>query len=375
MLPLYSHYFEIEISEYQSSSITSSKSHAKKSTTSGTIHGKAVIRFSKFRLAVALAKTILTRDPKDSDLIKEVRAALYMLDSMIDTNKTSLRVCNGFRKKYRDFSKNSRTGELAQAISFIFSQEKLCYPIVMDFHGFLASQGSPESPNDYSSPDFALLAKSGDFKPSLLESKGTCPSTETNAVKGDLKDALNQCRSGLAFMLANCNPKLGAKSMFGTQVRVAESADSWSSVFSFCDPEDRAEDAPDPLAAARQYYSAYILITGNIELSKRLIDQRGFESAMNNLEETKLEGTTYFLLKTEQKRFNLFTPLLANQKNHKKQQTPGEWYIRKDLLIAIATHNRDLLSSALESLDVEEEQSNQSVIIFFRDGTACKIPD
>lgn len=66
------------------------------------------MRFSQLRLALALAKTILTRDPSDEDLIKEVRAGLYVLDSLLDMTVANLRLTDRFRKKFRDFSKSFR---------------------------------------------------------------------------------------------------------------------------------------------------------------------------------------------------------------------------------------------------------------------------
>lgn len=298
-----------------------------------------------------------------------------MLDSMLDSDKTSLRACKGFRRKYRDFSKTSRTGELAQAISFVFAQENLSYPIVMDFHGFLASQGAPAYPIDFVSPDFALLANDGDFKPSLLESKGTCPSKITNAVKGDLKEALNQCQSANAFMQGCCSPKLGAKNTFGTLVKLAETQDLWESHFSFCDPDEQGESISDLFAVARRYYSAYFLIAGDPEFSKQLFNQQNASQTIALLETKNISGSDYFTIRTDATRFNLFTPLLARQKNNKKQETPREWYIRKDLLFAIVNRDRESLISIFKDIDASTQGSGQQSIEFFRDGTACKIPD
>jgi hypothetical protein len=137
-LPVWHKGFELGVCEFTSASIkTTSARAAKAGSTVKTL------RFSLFRLCVAVAKSVLTRDPTSENLVGEVWAALHTIGGTVDISQKDLRLVSGFRKKYRDFSRTGRMGELAQGISFIFAQESLRHPIVLDFAGFLASQGIP----------------------------------------------------------------------------------------------------------------------------------------------------------------------------------------------------------------------------------------
>lgn len=331
------------------------------------------MRFSLFRLAVALAKTILTRDPLDEDLIKEVRAALYVLDSLLDMTEADLRLSNRFRQKYRDFSKSSRMGELAQAVSFVFAQEVLGHPVVLDFHGYIRSQKIAEVSPKIRTPDFALLFHSGSHRPSLLESKGTSPIQKTTAVKSDLKDGLDQCYAGESHILAHAKPFYRAKCSFGTLLAAAEIKDGWPSFFAFCDPErDGDEGMRDPIGAARQYYSTFLLLAGQRKLSRAL-----FESTLRGgqLEQScqvvQVGAVPHFVFNSH-RTYNLFTPLLAKKKGVQRRRLPIQWLVRVDIIQAIINHDSDAFTSIM--IELSEKRSSVSAqgdFMDFRDGTRC----
>lgn len=366
--------FELGLAEYESSSITTPNGHAKKVQKGGLLPVSGKMRFSLFRLAVALAKTVLTRDPVDEDLIKEVRAALYMLDSLLDMTVVDLRLAHRFRHKFRDFSKSSRMGELAQAASFVFAQEVLGHPLVLDFHGYLQSQKIPEVSPKVRTPDFALLFHSGSHRPTLLESKGTSPLGKTEAVKSDLKDGLDQCYAGESHIIAHAKPFYRAKSSFGTVLVAAEIKDAWPSFFAFCDPEkDDDKGMQDPIGAARQYYSAFLLLAGQRKLSRALFNstlRRGQMEQSSQVEQ--IADVPYFVFNMH-RTYNLFTPLLAKKKGVPPRRLPDQWLVRVDIIQAIVDNNSTAFTSIMEELSKELSSIEvQRDTMIFRDGTRCR---
>lgn len=366
--------FELDLVEYESSSITTPNCHAKKVAHGGLLPASGKMRFSQLRLAVALAKTILTRDPSDEDLIKEVRAGLYVLDSLLDMTVANLRLTDRFRKKFRDFSKSSRIGELAQATSFVFAQEVLGHPLVVDFDGYLQSQKIPEVPPKFRAPDFALLFRSGTHRPSLLESKGTSPSEKTVAVKADLKDALDQCCAGESHILAHAKPFYRAKNSFATALVAAEIKDAWPSFFAFCDPADGDDQGMhDPIGAARQYYSAFLLLVGQRKFSRELFASTLRIGAIERSTAlTQIGNVSYFVFNMH-RMYNLFTPLLAKKKDVSPRRLPNEWLVRVDIIKAIIDNDSESLSLIMIDISAELNSTEiQDETMYFRDGTRCR---
>lgn len=366
--------FQLNLTEYESSSIITPNCHAKKVKSGGLVPASKKMHFSLFRLSVALAKTILTRNPTDEDLIKEVRAALYVLDSLLDVTEKDLRLTKRFRQKYRDFSKSSRMGELAQATSFVFAQEVLGHPLVLDFHGYLESQKIPEVSPKVRTPDFALLFHSGSHRPSLLESKGTSPLEKTDAVKSDLKDGLDQCYAGESHILAHAKPFYRAKNSFGTVLVAAEIEDGWPSFFAFCDPRNDDEDGMhNPISAARWYYSAFLLLVGQRKLSRALFDSTLRVVGMQHFGRIDYINSVPYFVFSMHRTYNLFTPLLAKKKGILPRVLPNEWLLRVDIIQAIIDEDADALTSIMENVSEEQSSINrQGDTMYFNDGTLCR---
>ncbi|WP_150625340.1 hypothetical protein [Pandoraea captiosa] len=369
---------QIDLKEYRSSSVSAKSGQAVLKTYPGTPDFPPSFKFSFFRLAVGIAKTVLTRDPEDDDLIKQVRSSLYQLDSTIASDTSDLRLVSRFRKKYRDFSKDSRMGELAQAVSFIFAQEVLGHPIVMDFHGFLDCQGIAEMSARDAAPDFALLLKDGVRIPWLLESKGSSPNSKSFAVKSKLKEALDQCDSGDNHLFANTQPVpyCSARS-FGTKLMASEETDAWPSFLAFCDPENGGEQGmPSAIRAANRYYAAWFVVAGHRGLASRV--NRGrltLLEFMNHHEEMIVGDTVYLAYRSSSKGFDLFTPLRANKKGVLPRRTPRLWLIRKDIVLALIEQDEDKLVALFEEMASQPNQALDQGFMHFRDGTLCEISD
>jgi hypothetical protein len=95
------------------------------------------LEVTPIRLAVSMAKAKLTADPRYTVLAIEAAATYVRLQFSIASKGNNLRVVDDFRSLYRDFSFHAYVGELGQAVSFLFAQERLGFPVVVDFEGFL----------------------------------------------------------------------------------------------------------------------------------------------------------------------------------------------------------------------------------------------
>lgn len=364
--------YSLDVQEYQSpptSVAGAKKTHALKLSVT-------TIEFSMFRLAVAVAKSILTRDPKDIDIIKEVRAAFYVLDSMVSSTNGNLRACTGFRKKYRDFSKTSRTGELAQALTFILAQEHLDYPVVVDFDGFLDSQGIRAMDSDQKAPDFALLLRNGSMQPSLIESKGACPPKASLAPKGKFREALEQCDIADLHIATHAGRSYRARNLFGTFARISEAGDAWDSVICYCDPSaDATEGMEFPISAVQRYFAAWLTLSGHLELAAALDRGQLRPDVVRNWRTERVDGVEFSIPSDHQgKQINLFTPFLAfRSPNALGSHRRMSWAVRTDLIQAIAQNDVEGVSQLLAQTAAPRTDLEKR-IAYFSDHTLCFMP-
>ena len=356
--------FSVRIYEYSSASLKSPNNRA-----IGVGAPNRALNFSFFRLTVAVAKSVLIRSPTSVDLLKEVRAALYMLDATVDVENIALRAVPSFRRKYRDFSQTARTGELAQGASFVFAQEVLGYPLVLDFVGFLRSQGIPAMPSGLKEPDFALLFKDAHLRPCLLKSKGSCPPKKTNAVKSKLREALEQCTTGEAH-LAACAASVAAKNTYGTLLRLAETTDAWPSVFAYADPPGKGRnDMPYPQDAARRYYAAFFAMLGHRLLAASLMRTQPDRTLFENRPTREFGGRLYFAFSA-----GPGSPFAAVRRFKREPFRSESWFMQRELLLALVDEDATKLIEILGSFsDIRLESSD--TVVTFKDGTIYAMPE
>ncbi len=327
-------------------------------------------QFSFFRLSVAAAKSVLTRDPLSLEMWKEVRAAFYVLDSIVANADGNLRLAPGFRKRYRDFSKTSRTGELAQALTFVLAQDVLKYPIVCDFNGYLDSQRIPPMDHDKRTPDYALLFKNGSRNLSLIESKGSSPESGKGSPKTALSEALKQCKSADDYIRAVAS--YGAASSYGTHVRLAEASDSWDTVIAFCDPEEPTEFGPaDPLGALRQYYAAWLVLAGAPYDAELFMEGRLSEDHIDSWARiARIDGDDY-IGPSDRRSFDLFTPFKAVWRERRRPWYRMKWAVSAKVMKGLIRKDVNTLMQMFgQELDINPGFDGQAD--FFRDRTLCQ---
>jgi len=161
---------------------------------------------------------------------------------------------------------------LAQGINYLFVQERLDYPFIIDFHLFCESNYG-KTYTGSKTPDFVILKE--DFSEiGMLESKGEASKTSSiTGNSGKLQSALNQLNSIQQFcvhkLIPCCtrleNDKKGGVSSIHYSIRDK-----------ICQPK-----ANITTRIFRQHYASWFYLVGDFTIANTLLSNDGFE----NLEE------------------------------------------------------------------------------------------
>jgi hypothetical protein len=223
----------------------------------------SVMSFTGRRLTLALAKTILSSGPTNLNLLRHLALANQKLQIIIDPQGPSLSLVPEYRALYRDITATTNTCELAQALTYLFATDVLGYAYVDDFIGFMSAYNAAPTAKK-SRPDFIAYGKR---RPGcvLIDSKGTCPASDRNHPKTDLKKAINQCKTG-SKELNKSGIGWTPSATYGVQIRAAQINDSWPTVLNVADPENEPSQSFDiPLSIFRYHYASWFLLAGRIK--------------------------------------------------------------------------------------------------------------
>jgi hypothetical protein len=249
---------EIDIIEYTCLSARTLNAKLKQVSTSKYPNKMEI---SPIKLSVAMGRTILSIDPCNIDLVFQVVSSFFNMQSIIDTKAKNLRVADSTMGKFRDFSLSGRVGELAQAINYIFVQEVLKKPLVVDFEGFLIREGYiKKCPYIGKSPDF-ISGSIGSNKITLIESKGACPDIERLQLKTKLREGLEQCDEAQQYFTVNKLP-VNVQNSFASGVWFSKSS-KWNTAIHFSDPDYNDLDyLLDPMQLFRYHYASWFALLG-----------------------------------------------------------------------------------------------------------------
>ncbi|MBS7254608.1 hypothetical protein [Flavobacterium branchiicola] len=142
-------------------------------------------------LSYSTARTLCSYHLTDKELYFDVLASMLSHLNFIDSTTSNFLLSESRYKRLRDFSKNTRIGEMAQGVNALFVAKRLDFPYIIDFD--LAKEKTINTLGIQSSgktPDFVVLNRTGD-KIGLFESKGTMTGTESGKY-GFLSDAMEQ---------------------------------------------------------------------------------------------------------------------------------------------------------------------------------------
>lgn len=226
------------------------------------------LNFSYWKLCYAIAKTTISRDVSDLNLIVDSLANLFRFAFLIDGSRHTLTLIKTNFSNLRDFTRTNRTGEIAQGLTYLIAQEHLNFPFVVDFNGFINLNGGT-IPHKTSTPDFILQSTSMDYNVSLIESKGSYPEN-VHQLKPSLKKALRQCNSGEA-VLTGFDNRYNVHRKFGFHVKFENETTHRESGAYIADPETGLQKSERNLHVVRSHYASWFSLMGDLENAARLI--------------------------------------------------------------------------------------------------------
>ena len=160
------------------------------------------LEVSRFRLAVAIAKSIFSRGTDRTIIQNIARSWFIQLEVLLKEKDNGIYIDKDTVNRLRDFSKSCRDGELAQGISYIFAQDWLGAIAVEDFNTYCYHHKSFAPRCDGRTPDYVLINGNGSI--TLLETKGTM---EINPIR-DMINGMKQCENGNDYLIKhNILPK------------------------------------------------------------------------------------------------------------------------------------------------------------------------
>lgn len=165
---------------------------------------RKILRINLVRLASAIAKTMHSNPIGRLEFlfaVFEQISALQRHTASFSKNPSNLRLRDDYFMKnrgLRDFSKSTLEGQYAQGISFLFFQDLLGVPALLDFDKYCRDEKIPELGGQSSRPDFIGCKKPNEYW--IVESKANLEST---SIKQELREGLEQCDDGKTHLTAN----------------------------------------------------------------------------------------------------------------------------------------------------------------------------
>lgn len=191
-------------------------------------------------------------------------------------------------QRLRDFSRTTRTGELAQGISYLFTQEKLDYPFVVDYHLF-CELFTIVIPDGSKTPDFVVL-KSDFSQIGLMESKGEASKTSNiTGTSGKLGTAMNQLESVDNPCASELIPIC---TRFENDGNTLNSAIHYALVSNECDQDEKLRRR-----VLRQHYSSWFYLIGDFTRATQLLLEEGF---------TALEDDVNYVLEVDDNKTEVY---------------------------------------------------------------------
>lgn len=208
--------------------------------------------FSARKLMMALARTILAMQPKDPQLIYQAISSYSALYPLI-SDKEEFSFIADVDQKVRDYLLSTRTGELAPAMSYLFAQEQLQRPFVVDFASVLNDETVQAHPD--------LLAVDTKGNASILESKGSRDIRN----KGKLREALLQSEKATIFS------NIVANDFYALFISITKSTSDVTSAIHFTNTTNELEPSEqDVRAIIYRHYATWFMLLGYTKEAEQL---------------------------------------------------------------------------------------------------------
>lgn len=309
---------------------------------------------NQLKIAYATARTLCSFHLDNKELYFDLIASLLSHFNFITKDKQDyLQIFESRYVRLRDFSKTTRIGELAQGVNYLFTQERLDYPYVVDFHLFHQQvYGTPYS--ERSSPDFFVLKE--DFSEiGLMESKGE--GAKRNSISGKLHSALKQLENVKKLCVDALMPMC---SRFEWETTGEKSSINYAFIKKDCKTKDDIK-----LRILRLHYASWFYLVGDFNRVEQLLSPEGFEDLEGDptytLDNTDKENPIYWVERARSfgfsKHFNIHVDMLS--------PTEFKIGIYKKVIDRILSNATSEETNFPTESDTEFER--------FRDGTVIKI--
>ncbi|MBP7808645.1 MAG: hypothetical protein KA163_05095 [Bacteroidia bacterium] len=306
--------------------------------------------FTNHELAIAIARaTIGSSLPKDPISFAEYGAAFYNLMTLEDMRHPAFRVNSQSVKRYRDFSKTTRTGELAQGISFLFAQKVLRHSAIVDFKLFFERIGSPIH-SVAKTPDY-IIADNIYGGVDLMECKGAYIPSQ-NTIENRIIAVNNQCQSGESIVNSILNWRVN--NTYSCCISVSNENSPAGTKIHFADPPGKQLEDANLIQLIRFHYASWFLLAGDFDNASLLLKNK----APQIYEEPEVSYRG--------KNINeVFFPI----GNQNWPDPLNRFYISKQTLDVIKGESKKL--PYLVQSETEEKENRESII--FRDGIMFKL--
>lgn len=343
---------EIQIKEYDKKTVLTKHSGLLE------INEYSPLTIKGVQLSMAIARTTCNEYINYPELYFDAIQSLLGLQFLINKKNNNLKLNEGRVKRLRDFSRTSKIGELAQAITWLYLEEKSNFPFSIDFELF-CKNNSVKIPAKSKTPDFIAQDTTRSTNICIVESKGKLANS-TRSLKTKLKDGLDQCEVGETLINANGVYKVVKKLSFCTELFLDNNVGD--TTLHFVDPERSIEKSEFNSYIFRAHYASWFYIAGQFKNADQLIKGEHIEFAKTEFEEREINGEVYWIKSLNNIIFNVLS------ENHFAKYYFCSIPFYK-LEIGIANRIVEALQSQnITEFDFSRRESSEETI-FFRDGT------
>jgi hypothetical protein len=237
------------------------------------------------RISYATARTLCSFHIDNKELYFDIIASILSHLNFVEPNdsRQSFLLKKDRLNRLRDFSQTSRTGEMAQGINYLFVQERLDYPYIIDYHLFCDRLNIKIEGR---TPDFVLLNPLLN-KIGLFESKSEA--SVANSVTTKLNDAMKQLMIGKQNLLLN--KKLYAKNLYPVCTKFLFEHPEISTI-NYCYiafSDEPVKFSPDDIIKA--HYASWFYLVGDFTRAQLLSNGENIPS-LEDVGEVTYDGVT-----------------------------------------------------------------------------------
>lgn len=348
----------IDIIEYQNVSVTTRRAELIE------INNHTPLAFSSWELSVAMARTLCNEHIGIPELYFDSVQALFSLPYLINRTNNNLRFNSNRINRLRDFSRTNKIGEVAQALTWIYLEEKSNFPYVIDFELFCSKYGIT-IPANSATPDFIAQSVNTTTNICIAESKGKLINSGTT-IKTKLKRGLNQCDEGEIIVNSEGKYTVTKKLCFCSEF--SQDTEIENSKFHFVDPETPSKNTSIDDFIFRAHYANWFYLLGEFENAEKLSKGEAIDFNTRYFTKEKINGDFYWTI-------SLFDMISSSSNvfdlKESKYYRPFiifDHFYEREVRIGIADNVLQALKTKdVTSIDLKNSKSDNELL--FRDGT------